>query len=139
MAHTVTCPLFLSTSTRAVVDAPSDLWYATSRASSIALMAWSSEMSFSLSRLRSTLRSMSIAGRSKLGLWMPELHLNGTSTQRGVTEAAVVARHVQGYPVGIGGENPAGDGPGIGGGHLDQASHRTAPVPWVGQRAVHAG
>src|SRR5437868_8112464 len=79
-------------------------------------------MSFSLSRLRSTLRSMSIAGRSKLGLWMPELHLNGTGAQRGVTEAAAVARHVQGYPVGIGGENPAGDGSGIGGGHLDQAS-----------------
>ena len=26
MAHTVTCPLFLSTSTRAAGDAPSDLW-----------------------------------------------------------------------------------------------------------------
>jgi hypothetical protein len=50
---------------------------------------------------------MSIAGRSKLGLWMPELHLNGTGAQRGVAEAAVVARHVQGHPVGVGGEDPA--------------------------------
>jgi hypothetical protein len=50
---------------------------------------------------------MSIAGRSKLGLWMPELHLNGTGAQRGVAEAAVVARHVQGHPVGVGSEDPA--------------------------------
>ena len=54
---------------------------------------------------------MSIAGRSKLGLWMPELHLNGTGAQLGVAEPAVVARHVQGHAVGVGGEHPALMGP----------------------------
>ena len=65
-AQTVTWPVFLSTSTRAAGLAPSVLWYAINSASSIALMTVSSEMSFSLSRLRSTLRSISIAASSKV-------------------------------------------------------------------------
>src|SRR5260370_41267624 len=59
-AQTVTCPVFLFTSTLAVGAAPSDLWYATSKASSIALITRSIEMSFSASRLRRTVTSMSI-------------------------------------------------------------------------------
>src|ERR1700722_11714834 len=142
MAQTVTWPLLRSTSTRAATDAPSDLWYATSSASSMALMAWSSEMSFSLSRLRSTLRSMSIAGRSKLARRMPELQLDRPRAQDGVGETAAGTLDVQGHPVGVGRGDPAGHGPGtarIGHRDLDQPSHRAAPVPVVGQRAVHAG
>src|SRR6516164_9253280 len=145
MAQTVTCPLFLSTSTRADGDAPSDLWYATSSASSMALIARSREMSFSLSRLRSTLRSISIAGRSKLGWRVPEFHLDGSRTQHGVREAAAGVRvtvDVQGHPVGVGSGDPAGYRPGTGGigdRDLDQPAHGTAPVPAVGQRAIHPG
>src|SRR5579859_1816593 len=142
MAQTVTWPLLRSTSTRAVADAPSDLWYATSSASSMALIAWSSEMSFSLSRLRSTLRSMSIAGRSKLARRMPELHLDRPRAQHGVGEAAAGTLNVQGHPVGVGHGNPAGDRPRaarIGHRHPDQAPHRATPVPVVGQGAIHAG
>src|ERR1700722_4497480 len=145
MAQTVTWPLLRSTSTRAVDDAPSDLWYATSSASSMALIAWSSEMSFSLSKLRSTVRSMSIAGRSKLARRMPELHLDRPRAEHGVGEAAAgcgVTLDVQGHPVGVGRGDPAGHGPGsarIGPRDLDQPSRRAAPVPRVGQRAVHAG
>src|SRR6202451_1847400 len=142
MAQTVTWPLFRSTSTRAATDAPSDLWYATSSASSMALMAWSSEMSFSLSRLRSTLRSMSIAGRSKLAWRMPELHLDRPRAEHGAGEVATGTLDVQGHPVGVGRGDPARDGPGavrIGHRDLDQPSHRASPVPVVGQRAVHAG
>ena len=112
MAQTVTWPLLRFTSTRAVGDAPSDLWYATSSASSMALIAWSSEMSFSLSRLRSTLRSMSIAGRSKLARRMPELHLDGPRAEDGVGEASAGTLDVQGHPVGVGRGDPAGHGPG---------------------------
>src|SRR5215469_14154755 len=65
-AQTVTWPVFRFTSTRAAGLDPSIFWYAISSASSIALMAVSCEISFSLSRLRSTLRSMSIAASSKL-------------------------------------------------------------------------
>src|SRR5271165_3575343 len=111
----------------------------------MALMAWSSEMSFSLSRLRSTLRSMSIAGRSKLRLRVPELHLDGAGTKRGVPEAAPGPLDVQGDPVRVGCDDPAGDGPGNPGipgvvdGDLDEASDRASPVPRIGQRAVDAG
>src|SRR6266851_3488266 len=108
----------------------------------MALMAWSSEMSFSLSRLRNTLRSMSIAGRSKLRLRVPELHLDGTGAQRGVAETAAGLRvipDVQRHPVRIGRDDPAGQGPGVRGGDLDQAPDRAPPVPLIGQRPVDAG
>src|SRR5579871_4238659 len=105
----------------------------------MALMAWSSEMSFSLSRLRKTLRSMSIAGRSKLRLRVPELHLDGASPQRGVAEAAVVTSDVQRHLVRVGRDDAAGYGAGFPGGHLHQAPYRAAPVPGIGQRAVYAG
>src|SRR5271166_6858512 len=117
----------------------------------MALMAWSREMSFSLSRLRSTVRSMSIAGRSKLRLRVPELHLDGAGAQCAVPEAAPGPLDVQGHPVRVGRDHPAGDRPrnpgepgnpgipGVGDGDLDQASHRTPPVPRIGQRAVDAG
>src|SRR5919108_2382 len=64
-------------------------------------------MSFSLSRLRSTLRSMSIAG-SKLGVRMPELHLDGAGAQRRVAEPAAVTLDVQRDPVRIGRDDPDG-------------------------------
>ena len=38
---------------------------------------------------------------------MPELHLDGAGAQRGIAEAAAVARHVQGDPLGVGREDPA--------------------------------
>src|SRR5260370_10557643 len=95
-------------------------------------MARSTEMPFSLSRLRNTLRSMSIAGRSKLRLRVPELHLDGTSAQRGVAEAAAGLRvipDVQRHPVRVGRHDPAGQGPGVRGGGLDPAPPRPPPVP----------
>src|SRR2546421_1229344 len=105
----------------------------------MALMAWSSEMSFSLSRLRRTLRSMSIAGRSKLRLRVPELHLDGTGPQRGVAETAAVTPDVQRHPVRVGRDDAASYGTGFPRRHLHQAPHRAAPVPRIGQRAVYAG
>src|SRR5271166_5881752 len=114
----------------------------------MALMAWSSEMSFSLSRLRSTFRSMSIVDRSKLRLRVPELHLDGAGAQRVIPEAAPGPLDVQGYPIRVGRDDPAGEGPGnpsgpgipgVGDGDLDQASRRAPPVPGFGQRAVDAG
>src|ERR1700688_4291407 len=104
----------------------------------MALITRSSEMSFSLSRLRSTLRSMSIASRSKLRWQVPELHLDGSRAERGVTEAAglLVTVHVQGHPFGVSRDDPAADGAGIGGGDLDQAPHCAPPVPGIGQRTV---
>jgi hypothetical protein len=107
LAHTVTCPLLRSTSTRADAEVPDDLWYATSKASSMALMARSSEMSLSLSRLRSTLRSMSIASRSKLRLRVPEFHLDGSRAKHGVREMAAGTPDVQGHPLRIGRDDPA--------------------------------
>src|SRR6201986_2575586 len=103
----------------------------------MALMAWSSEMSFSLSRLRKTLRSMSIAGRSKLRLRVPELHLDRAGPQRGVAETVAVTPDGQRYLVRVGRDHAAGDGTGVAGRHLHQAPYRTAPVPGVGQRAVY--
>src|ERR1700690_1104146 len=138
-AQTVTCPLFLSISTRADGDAPCDLWYATSKASSMALIAWSSEISFSLSRLRSTLRSMSIASRSKLRWQVPELHLDGSSAEYGVTEAAgfLLTLDVKGGPVRGGRHRTARDDPLVRGRDLDQTPHGAPPVPRLGQRAVN--
>src|SRR5260370_15123875 len=102
----------------------------------MALMAWSSEMSFSLSRLRNTLRSMSIAGRSKLRLRVPELHLDGTGAQRGVAETAAGLRvipHVQRHPVRIGRDDPARQGPGVRGGDPGHAPDPPAPRRLIGQ------
>src|SRR5260370_32686903 len=101
------------------------------------LMARASEMTFSLYRLRSTLRSMSIAGRSKLRLRVPELHLDGARAQRGVTEAAAGTLDVQGHSFRVGRDDPAGHSTRIRDGDLDQAPHRTPPVPRIGQRPVH--
>src|SRR5271165_3794501 len=114
----------------------------------MALMAWSSEMSFSLSRLRSTVRSMSIAGRSKLRLRGPELHLDSAGAERGIPEPAPGTPDVQGDPIRVGRDDPSGDGPGSPGGSgnpgvvdgdLDQASHRAPPMPRIDQRTVDAG
>src|SRR5215467_1368142 len=125
-AQTVTWPVFLSTSTRAAGLAPSVLWYAINSASSIALMTVSSEMSFSLSRLRSTLRSMSIAASSKVRFvgkliigklvagnlaklrvgQPPEFHLDSARTQVAVREPAVGTIHVDRDAVVVRGEHP---------------------------------
>src|SRR5260370_7608508 len=95
----------------------------------MALMARSSEMSFSLSRLRSTLRSMSIAGRSKLRLRVPELHLDGARAQRGVIEAATGAPDIQGHSFRVGRADPAGHSTRIRGGDLDYVPPPPPPLP----------
>src|SRR5260370_38139132 len=104
----------------------------------MALMARSSEMSFSLSRLRSTLRSMSIAGRSQLRLRVPELHLDGARAQRGVTEAAAGLRAtppVQRHPHRRLPHGPPPDRPRTPptrAGALDQRSYHPPPVLRIG-------
>src|SRR5450755_728242 len=90
----------------------------------MALITRSSEISFSLSRLRSTLRSMSIASRSKLSWRVPELHLDGSRAERGVTETAAGLRvtvDVQGHLIGVSRDDPAPDQARIGDRDLDQA------------------
>src|SRR5579875_1628691 len=101
----------------------------------MALMARSSEMSFSLSRLRSTLRSMYIAGRSKLRLrmlWVPELDLDSPRAQDGVAEPAAGLRvvvDVKRHPVRVGRDPPARGAADVGDRHPNQPAHRPPPVP----------
>src|SRR5215469_8721961 len=92
----------------------------------MAFTASSIEMSFSLSRLRRTLRSMSIgpppgprAGGSAglgglmaagLGRGPPELHLHPARAQLGVAELEVLAIDLQDDPVVIGRDYPSLDG-----------------------------
>src|SRR5215467_1627022 len=157
-AQTVTWPVFLSTSTRAAGLAPSVLWYAINSASSIALMTVSSEMSFSLSRPRSTLRSMSIAASSKVRFagkllirrlsvgelfkfrlgHSPELHLDGAGPQVTVGEPARGAVDVHRDAIGVGREHPALHDSLRTRLDPDKPSGRPPPVPRLGQRAVHA-
>ena len=59
-AITVTCPLLRSSSTRACSWAPLVLWYAVSRACSMASTRTAKGISFSRSSIRSRLMSMSI-------------------------------------------------------------------------------
>src|SRR5262249_46339948 len=111
----------------------------------MALMASSIEMSFSLSRLRRTLRSMSIGpppgpragGSAGLGRGPPELHLHPARAQLGVAELEVLAIDLQDDPVVIGGGYPSLDGcrlrlsagtGGIGHRYPYQPAHGTAPV-----------
>src|SRR5499427_2488407 len=165
-AQTVTCPVVRSTSTRAVAAESPDLWYATSSASSMALIARSIEMSFSLSRLRRTLRSMSIpappvprlgavkhrGGLGSPGLARPaELDLHPPRAELVVIELDAVALDAQRHRRLAGQENPAVDGrrparrsrpAGIGRGRrrergADQPALGAAPVPGLGQRPVH--
>src|SRR5215813_9831009 len=91
----------------------------------MALMASSIEMSFSLSRLRRTLRSMSIGppprpragGRARpggvraagIGRGPPELHLHPARPQLGVAELEVLAIDLQDDPVVTGRDDPALD------------------------------
>src|ERR1700728_4458126 len=157
VAHTVTWPLPLLTSTRAVVAAPSVRWYATRSASSMALMARSIEMSFSASRLFRTLRSISIGPllvRAVVGVATQrgELDLYPSRAQFGVAELTAGSVDVDPHPAGI----RAGDAPGdgrirsgrIGGSRRgpglrpERRAHHTAdratPVLGLGQRAVDA-
>src|SRR6516164_2344645 len=92
----------------------------------MALMASSIEMSFSLSRLRRTLRSMSIApppcpraggraGRSGVLAAGPaprraELHLHPARAQVGETELTLLAVDLQDDPAVPGGDHPSLDG-----------------------------
>src|SRR5512140_955410 len=92
----------------------------------MALMASSIEMSFSLSRLRRALRSMSIgpppgprAGGSAapggllaagLGRGPPEFHLHPARAQLGVAELEVPAIDLQDDPVVTGRDDPSLDG-----------------------------
>src|ERR1700733_7437386 len=75
----------------------------------MALIAWSSEMSFSLSRLFSTLRSMSIWFlRLRQFREPPELHLDRARPEHVIREAAVDTLGVQDHPFVIGLHDPAG-------------------------------
>src|SRR3974390_119267 len=93
-------------------------------------MTVSNEMSFSLSRLRSTLRSMSIAASSQVRfvgklqirnpavkvfqvrvVRPPELHLDSTRPEVGVRELAPGTVHVHRDALGVRREHPALDGP----------------------------
>src|ERR1700722_6045394 len=159
LAQTVTWPFFLSISTRATGLAPSVLWYAISSASSIALIAVSDEMSFSFSRLRSTLRSMSIAASSKVGVLIrhrvvklriakvvelgvrnpAELHLDAARTQVGMGEPALTGGQVERDAVGVGRQNPSLQGAFPGDLHLDEPAPGSPPVPRLGQRPARAG
>src|ERR1700733_2940590 len=158
LAQTVTWPVFLSTSTRAAGLAPSVLWYAISSASSIALIAVSDEMSFSLSRLRSTLRSMSIAASSKvpgvlsehrvllriskvveLGVRNPaELHLDTARAHVDEGEPALAGRQAERDAVGVRREHASLHGTLPGHLHPDQPAPGTPPVPRLGKRPVHS-
>jgi hypothetical protein len=82
---------------------------------------------------------MSIAGRSKLRWQVPEFHLDGACAKRGVTELAVGTADVQGHPIRVGRDDPAGNGTSILGSDLDQAPRCAPPVPRFGERAVNAG
>src|ERR1700722_10761318 len=116
----------------------------------MALMARSIEMSFSLSRLRRTLKSMSI--------WLPlvprvvvvggapaaelDLHLAGSKFL--VAELALLAGDVQDHRIRPGVDNPALDGAGVPrrpGGQRDahQPAPGAAPVTGLGERPVHPG
>src|SRR5215467_851863 len=92
----------------------------------MAFTASSIEMSFSLSRLRRTLRSMSIgpppgpragggAGRcgvlsAGIGRGPPELHLHPARAQLGVAELKVLAIDLQDDPAVAGRDDPSLDG-----------------------------
>src|SRR5207344_314456 len=123
------------------------------------------EMSFSLSRLRRTLRSMSIgpppgpwadggAGpggllAAGLGRGPPELHLHPARAQLGVAELEVLAIDLQDDPVVTGRDDPSLDGrclrlaagagvAGAGRRYPHQPAHGAAPVTRLRERAVHA-
>src|SRR5215510_7122425 len=130
----------------------------------MAFTASSIEMSFSLSRLRRTPRSMSIgpppgpraggAGRggvlaAGLGRGPPELHLHPARPQLGVAELEVLAIDLQDDPVVTGRDDPALDGCGLrlgvgvwvtgaGQRYPHQPARGPAPVARLRERAVHA-
>src|SRR5215475_2232827 len=131
----------------------------------MAFTASSIEMSFSLSRLRRTPRSMSIGpprcpragGRPRpggvlaagIGRGPPELHLHPARPQLGVAELEVLAIDLQDDPVVTGRDDPALDGCGLrlgaGTGAAEagqrypyQPAHGAAPVTSLRERAVHA-
>src|SRR6266566_3804812 len=133
----------------------------------MALIARSIEMSFSLSRPRRTLRSMSIlaspvprpgAIKHAAGLGVPgagpaELDLHLARAEFGVIEFEAVTVDVQRHRAIAGLEDPAPDGrrarrrSGPAGFHVaadrergaDQPAPGPAPVPRLGERPVHAG
>src|SRR6516165_11145766 len=123
-------------------------------------MTVSNEMSFSLSRLRSTLRSMSIAASSKVRfvgklqignpavklfqvrvvrvVRPPELHLDSTRPQVVVREPALGAVHVHRDTLGVRREYPALDGSRRSRLDPDQPARGPSPVSRLGQRPVHS-
>src|SRR6516164_11375732 len=121
-------------------------------------MTVSSEMSFSLSRPRSTLRSMSIAASSKVRFagkllirrlavgelfkfrlgHRPELHLDGAGPQVTVGEPVRGAVDVHRDAIGVGREHPALHDSLRARLDPDKPPGRPPPVPRLGQRAVHA-
>src|ERR1700756_3093258 len=121
-------------------------------------MAVSDEMSFSFSRLRSTLRSMSIAASSKVGVLKhrvvkiricklfelgirnpPELDLDAARAQLPVPEPPLAPGQVERDAVSVRRQHPALDRALALHLHLAQPSGRAPPVPRLGQRAVHPG
>src|SRR5580692_1142260 len=107
----------------------------------MALITRSSEMSFSLSRLFSTLRSMSIGSLQFLRLLAlrqaPELHLDRARAEHRVGETAADILDVQDYRFIVSQHDPAHQDIAAGKRDLHQASRRTAPVPWFSERTVH--
>src|SRR5215468_875401 len=121
-------------------------------------MTVSREISFSASRPRSTLRSMSIAASSKLRFagkllirklavgelfnfrqgYPPELHLDGAGPQVTVGEPARGAVDVHRDAIGVGCEHPALHDSLRARLDPDKPSGRPPPVPRLDQRAVHA-
>src|SRR5215813_11981371 len=145
-AQTVTCPVCLFTSTLAVGAAPSDLWYATSNASSMALITRSIEMSFSASRLRRTVTSMSIW--SLLVRQAAELHLHPAWSELAVINSPLRAVDFQRDALLIRVDHSCFMVNGTHGRiplwfriparewHDDQPADRAPPVPGLGQRPV---
>ena len=93
---TVTWPVLRSSSTRACSCAPGVLWYAVSRACSIASTSTSKEISFSRSSIRRMLRSMSISASFALGA--VELDLHQRLVDVGVGDLAAACRRRRARP-----------------------------------------
>src|SRR5689334_14548011 len=134
-AYTVTWPLLRSSSTRASVWAPGDLWYAVSRACSMASTRMSKEISFSRSSERRMVMSMSMTS----GLLPVELDLDlglGDVRVADLVAGAVDVEHRAGV-VALG--DPAGQRAPAGEGDLDEPAPVAPPVPGLGEGPVGAG
>src|ERR1700750_2074088 len=107
----------------------------------MALTEVSIEMSFSLSSMRSALRSMSIGFPGARRLIAPvEFNLDLSGTQRRITEPAAGAVDVQDHVVGVCLDHPALDGSGWRPRQRGaaQPAQGALPVSRLRERAIHA-